>query len=138
MPAGYSATPLPKKLGLSPGMRAVVLGAPWPYGSVVAPLPPGVTVTSRLPAHASFIHLFVRDRATLRTLLPRAERALDDEGLLWVSWPKQRSRVPTDVTEADVRALALAARLVDVKVCAVDETWSGLKLVRRLRDRAAH
>lgn len=138
MPAGYSGTPLPKKLGLSPGVRAVVLGAPWPYASVVAPLPPGVTVTTRLPAHASFIHLFVRDCDSLRSLLPRAERALDDQGMVWVSWPKRGSGVSTDVTEADVRALALASRLVDVKVCAVDETWSGLKLVRRLRDRAAH
>lgn len=137
MPAGYSGTPLPKKLGLPAGTRAVVLGAPWPYASVVAPLPPGVTITARLPAHASFIHLFVRDRATLRKLLPRAERALDDQGMLWVSWPKQRSGVATDVTEAEVRALALAGRLVDVKVCAVDETWSGLKLVRRLRERGA-
>jgi hypothetical protein len=137
MAAGYSGTPLPKKLGLKPGTRIVVLGAPWPYERVVTPLPAGVTVTSRLPARAEFIHCFVRELRILRTVLPRAERALEDSGTLWVSWPKQRSGVATDVTEAEVRAAALAARLVDVKVCAVDDTWSGLKLMRRLRDRGA-
>jgi hypothetical protein len=137
MPAGYSGTPLPTKLGIRPDTRVVALKAPWPYASVVGPLPPGATVTTRLPTRAAFIHLFVRDVATLQQQLPRAERALQDSGALWVSWPKQRSGVPTDVTETEVRAAALAARLVDVKVCAVDDTWSGLKLVRRLRDRGA-
>ena len=135
MPAGYSGTPLAQKLGLKPATRAVVLGAPQDYGRLVSPLPPGVRVVSRLPRTASFIHCFVKQRSELEQQLPRLARALEDSGKLWVSWPKKSSGVATDVTEAVVRVAALANQLVDVKVCAVDETWSGLKLVRRLRDR---
>ena len=137
MPAGYSGTPLPQKLGIRPGARIVALHAPWPYGSVVSPLPAGATITSRLPARAQFVHIFARDAATLFKTLARAERALEDSGMIWVSWPKLSAGVPTDLTENEVRRVALATALVDVKVCAVDDTWSGLKLVRRVKDRGA-
>ena len=135
MPSGYSATPLPQKLGLTSGMRVVVLGAPWPYERVVTPLPRGVTLTTRLPKSADFVHCFVTRRTDLAKKLPAIASALEDDGTVWISWPKQAAKRETDVTEGVVRELALANRLVDVKVCAVDETWSGLKLVRRVADR---
>ncbi|MGH7702926.1 MAG: DUF3052 domain-containing protein [Gemmatimonadales bacterium] len=135
MPAGYSGTPLPDKLGIKRGVRVVVLGAPWRYGSVVTPLPPEVRISARLGLTARFVHLFARRESQLRRALPRAAVALSDDGMLWVSWPKKTSGVATDLTENRVRELGLANGLVDVKVCAVDEMWSGLKFVRRLRDR---
>jgi hypothetical protein len=135
-PAGYSGTPLPIKLGLAPGTRAVVLGAPWPYRQVVTPLPEGVAIVARLFRSARFVHCFVTRRSDLVRRLPAIAASLDDAGMAWISWPKQSSGVETDVSEKVVRELALANRLVDVKVCAVDQVWSGLKLVRRVRDRA--
>lgn len=135
MPSGYSGTPLPLKLGLTPGMRVVILGAPWPYERVVSPLPSGVTLTTRLPKAASFVHCFVTRRSDLAARLPLIASTLVDNGTVWISWPKQAAKKETDVSEGVVRELALANRLVDVKVCAVDETWSGLKLVRRVVDR---
>jgi hypothetical protein len=132
--AGYSGTPLPQKLGIKPGTRIVVLGAPWDYARVVAP-PEGVTLTTRLPKRAGFIHWFVARRAELDRRLSTLAGALDDSGMLWVSWPKKSAGVPTDVSEDLVRGGAIALGLVDVKVCAVDAVWSGLKLVRRVEER---
>jgi DUF3052 family protein len=126
-----SGRPLVVKLGLDEAMRGAVLGAPPAYReSLVADS--GAELVEALASDLAFIQLFVTERAALQRELPRAMRSLVDRGALWVSWPKRSSRVPTDVTEDVVREVALPLGLVDVKVCAVDETWSGLKLVRRL------
>lgn len=133
--AGYSGTPLPQKLGIRPGDRVVALGAPWKYGAVVSPLPDGTTILTRMPARARFVHLFVRNAAELGRRLPALDRGLEDDGMIWISWPKKSSGLATDLTEDGIRRAALPLGLVDVKVCAVDEVWSGLKLVRRVSRR---
>lgn len=133
--AGYSGKALPAKLGITEGTRVVVLGAPAGYRTLLAPLPRGVTFATRLPRAASFIHWFVRSRAELERGFGRASRALADTGVLWISWPKRSSAMLTDVTEDVLREVGLPHGLVDVKVCAVDDTWSGLKFVRRLKHR---
>jgi hypothetical protein len=129
--AGYSARSLVQKLGIGPATTIVLLGGPPGYAGLLGPLPVGASIVTRLPRTARFVHLFARLRIELDSALPRAARALADDGMLWVSWPKQAARLPTDLTEDAVRAVALPLGLVDVKVCAVDEVWSGLKLVRR-------
>ena len=133
--AGYSGTPLVKKLGIKPGMSLLILGAPPGYARTLGTLPDGVAVAKTARANLDFIQLFTTRRAELERRFPALKRALAPAGMLWVSWPKQASGVATDLTENVVREVALAGGLVDVKVCAVDETWSGLKLVRRLKDR---
>ena len=132
--AGYSGTPLLRKLGIRPGMRVAVVACPVPYRQLVPDLPGDVVLSGDAGERADLVHLFVTGRAQLDQL-PRLGRAVHPAGTIWVSWPKKSAKVPTDVTEDVVRQAALAAGLVDVKVCAVDETWSGLKLVYRLRDR---
>ena len=133
--AGYSPRPLIAKLGIKPGVTVVIFGAPPGFGAALGELPPGARVarTSRGP-HA-FIHLFTRSRADLARRLKSLNKVLRDDGMLWVSWPKKASGVATDITENTVRELALPLGLVDVKVVAVDATWSGLKLVRRVTHR---
>ena len=130
-----SGRPLVVKLGLDEGMRGAVLGGPPQYReSLIADS--GAALTDALPpgrSELAFIQVFVTRRAELAGMLPRAMKSLLDRGALWVSWPKRAARVETDVTEDVVREVALPLGLVDVKVCAVDEVWSGLKLVRRLR-----
>jgi len=133
--AGYSGTPLVKKLGIKAGHRVAFIGAPKNYAATLGKLPPDVSVLRAPNGTLDFIQLFSRNRAELESELPRAQRALAPDGMLWVSWPKQASGVPTDLNENSIRDFALANGLVDVKVCAVDDTWSGLKLVYRLRDR---
>jgi hypothetical protein len=132
--AGYSGKPLAAKLGITPGTRVVVLGEPWPYRKTVQ-LPSDVEIGSRLARSESFIHLFATARGQLERQVPRLTKVLRDDGILWVSWPKKSSGVASDVTEDAIRAVALPLDLVDVKVCAVDEVWSGLKLVKRLTAR---
>ena len=129
--SGYSGTPLAKKLGLKPGMRAWFLGMP---DSVRAEVERGAPAIERLETPeppVGLAHIFVTSCAALdcelRMLLPLIAR----DGMIWVSWPKKASKVPTDISEDVIRALALPLGLVDVKVCAVDEIWSGLKLVIR-------
>jgi hypothetical protein len=130
--AGYSGTPLAKKLGIKPGARVFVTGAPAEYRQWLAPLPPEVTFVSRAtPGRCDIVHLFADSLAKLDRELPKAREIMTIDGALWVSWPKKSSKVPTDVTEDGVRARALLTDLVDVKVCAVTEVWSGLKLVVR-------
>jgi hypothetical protein len=131
--AGYSGTPLAKKLGLRDGMRAHLVNVP---GSL-APLFEGLTAKPRLAAPLDYIHVFETDQANLAKLFPRLAAALDDAGMIWISWPKKASKVATSVDENVARGLGLGTGLVDVKVCAVDEVWSGLKFVRRVRDRRA-
>jgi hypothetical protein len=129
--AGYSGRALAAKLGIRPGERVVVVGAPPHYRALLDPLPEGVTFRSRLARAERFIHRFASGQAELARAFPRLAGALADDGMLWVSWPKRASGVPTDLTEDRIREIALPYGLVDVKVCALDEVWSGLKLVRR-------
>jgi len=129
--AGYSGTPLNKKLGIKPGTRVKVRGAPAHYADLLAPLPEGAIASSRLRPPFDILHVFTKSRAKLQTELQLGIQEIPQDGALWVSWPKKASGVETDVTEDVVRELALPMGLVDVKVCAVDETWSGLKLVIR-------
>lgn len=135
MRAGYSARSLVDKLGIKPHTRIAVMGPPRGYRATLGALPPGVTTTDTLRGTLPFIHFFTKQRAALESQFPMLKRALTTDGTLWISWPKKSSGVKTDLNENDVREVALANGLVDVKVCAVDEVWSGLKLVRRLKDR---
>jgi len=134
--AGYSQRSLSQKLGIKPGTQVVVLGAPKTYRSLLGRLPAGAKLQARLPKATQFIHRFVRHRDELEPELPRLAGALSDNGALWISWPKKTSGVETDLTENVIREIGLAEGLVDVKVCAVDEVWSGLKFVRRMEHRA--
>lgn len=133
--AGYSGTPLPRKLGIRTGARVALLGAPSHPRPGLGELPPGARLLARLAPDLDVIVLAVDRLADLRRRLPAARAAMRPDGGLWVAWPKRASGVPTDVTEDLVRAEGLAAGLVDNKVCAIDATWSGLRLVVRVRDR---
>jgi hypothetical protein len=137
MTAGYSRRRLAEKLGIKQGTRVTALSAPPSYPSLLGKLPEGATLHTRLPSSSDFIHRFARLRKDLAGDFPRIARALTDEGTLWVSWPKQASGVETDLNENVVRELGLAQGLVDVKVCAVDDVWSGLKFVRRVVNRGS-
>lgn len=129
MPAGYSGTPTAKKLGLKDGLRVAVLNPPKPYATLIGGVPKGVTLTDRLNQSVHIVHVFVTKQADLTSRIALMRKAIAPDGAIWVSWPKKASKVPTDVTEDTIRSLALASGLVDVKVCAIDEVWSGLKLV---------
>jgi hypothetical protein len=133
--AGYSGTPLPSKLGIKEGHAVAVVGAPDGFDGTLGELPDGVRVKSRGAAPLDVIVLFVRRRSELERRFGRLVAALQPAGGLWVAWPKRSSGVETDMTEDVAREIGLAHGLVDNKVCAIDETWSGLRLVRRLRDR---
>jgi hypothetical protein len=131
MTAGYSGTPLAKKLGFKPGLRVAVSGAPANYAKLVAPLPEGVELGARVGKNTDIVHLFTTSKAELAKKLESWLKQLGPDAAIWVSWPKKTSKVPTDITEDTIRAVALPMGLVDIKVCAVDDTWSGLKLVLR-------
>jgi hypothetical protein len=131
MAAGYSGTPLAKKLGIKPGQRMSAPGAPSNYKKLLAPLPDGVDINARVSKTTELVHLFTRSKAELAKNLEAWLKVLPPDAAIWISWPKKTSKVPTDITEDTIRAVALPMGLVDVKVCAVDETWSGLKLVLR-------
>ena len=133
--AGYSKRTLLQKLGIGPSTRVIALSAPPTYASLLGALPAGSTLHARLTAPSGFIHKFVRTRDDLAAEFPRLAQALTDSGTLWISWPKRASGVDTDLTENIVRELGLREGLVDVKVCAVDQVWSGLKFVRRVENR---
>jgi hypothetical protein len=134
--AGYSGTPLAKKLGIKEGSRAAFPAAPDGFAGLLGELPEGVTVKSRATGPLDVIVFFTKSRAELERRLPALRRAMDPAAGLWIAWPKRSSGVRTDMTEDVARELGLANRLVDNKVCAIDETWSGLRLVIRLKDRA--
>jgi len=134
-PSNCSTTPLPRKLGIKPGARLGLLAAPDGFGDTLGELPPGVTIRDSARGPLDVIVAFFTARRELERRLPTAVQALDPAGGLWIAWPKRASSVPTDVGEGLVRELGLAAGLVDNKVCAIDATWSGLRLVYRLRDR---
>ncbi len=133
--AGYSGTPLPKKLGIKPAARLAVVNAPADFASNLGELPPGVTAQRLGRGPYDVVVLFARNDRELGRGLPAARDRLDPAGGLWVAWPKKASGIPTDVTEREVRARGLAIGLVDNKVCAIDDTWSGLRFVVRLADR---
>jgi hypothetical protein len=134
--AGYSGTPLVRKLGIKPDARLGLIGAPDGFDATLGELPPGVRVRRRLGGQPFDVIVAFFDRGdALERRLPALAGALDPAGGLWIAWPKRASGVPTDLTDSVVRELGLAAGLVDNKVCAVDHVWSGLRLVYRLRDR---
>ncbi|HMJ06699.1 MAG TPA: DUF3052 domain-containing protein [Chthoniobacterales bacterium] len=124
-----------RKLGIRPNERLVAINPPPHYAGLLEGLPAGVVITSRVTVSARFIHLFTARRAELEARLSTLRSKMADTGVLWVSWPKKSAGVMTDVTEDTIRAVALPLGLVDVKVCAVDETWSGLKLMIRRENR---
>jgi hypothetical protein len=129
--AGYSATPLVRKLGFAEGMRVHYAHAPAHFAQLVGDLPAGVRILARPARDLDLAMLFVTERAALARGLATLQPRLQPAGMIWVAWPKKASKVPTDVTEDVVRDVALPRGLVDVKVCAIDEVWSGLKLVIR-------
>jgi hypothetical protein len=128
-PAGYSGTPLDKKLGVKAGMKVVVLGDP-PEG-FEAVLGEDVTVARRLGPSKDMVLLFTTERRELERRVEACKQAIAPDGMVWVAWPKKASKVPTDITEDVVREVVLPTGLVDVKVCAIDAVWSGLKVVIR-------
>ena len=131
MSAGYSGTPLAAKLGIKAGSRVYLVGAPKEYRALLEPLPDKVQFSSRLSDTIDVIHLFTRRRAELAAKLPVIQKTMRPDAAIWISWPKKASGVATDITEDVIRAVALPMGLVDIKVCAVDAVWSGLKLMIR-------
>jgi hypothetical protein len=135
--AGYSGTPLPQKLGIKPDHRVALLRAPEGFDATLGALPAGVTVRTRARGPLDVIVSFTVSERELRRRFDTLARALDPAGGLWIAWPKRASGVPSDLDENVVREVGLEAGLVDNKVCAIDETWSGLRFVVRLEDRPA-
>jgi hypothetical protein len=133
--AGYSGTPLPKKLGIKPGHRLSFPGAPPEFAAALGELPEGIHLVPEGETGLDLVVLFVRSEAELRQGFGTWAHAIAPAGMLWIAWPKKASKVPTDLTEDVVRKVALEKGMVDVKVAAIDATWSGLKLVYRLKDR---
>ena len=133
--AGYSQTPLVKKLGIKQDSDLYLFNPPNEYFKWIHPLPPNVRVKKSLSGETDFIHLFVTDIKTLKKTLASAKKIMKKEGMIWVSWPKKSAKVETELDENIIRDLGLNEGLVDVKVCAVSEVWSGLKFVIRLKDR---
>jgi hypothetical protein len=130
-PAGYSGTPLAQKLGIKPGARVFVASAPVNYRALVAPWPGGAALSSQLDRTVDIAHVFATRKNTLLKFLRRATKEMRADAAIWISWPKKAANVSTDISEDTIRAVALPLGLVDIKVCAVDEVWSGLKLVVR-------
>lgn len=128
---GYSGTPLAKKLGFKPTTGALLIGAPADYRAWLEPLPAGVRFAKKTGPDVTLVHLFTTQKSVLRQTLTSLRTSLAADAALWVSWPKKASKVATDITEDTIRELALPLGFVDIKVCAVSEVWSGLKLVVR-------
>ncbi len=135
MMTGYSGTPLAKKLGIKEGFVVLTVNAPDDYDDLVAPLPEEVTVVDSPPTNVDLIHLFTNSRDELFGKLAECLRLIKQDGSIWVSWYKKAAKLPTEITEDTVREAAFPLGLVDIKVCAVDEKWSGLKLVIRKENR---
>ena len=135
MSAGYSGTPLVKKLGLKPGITAAIINPPADYEATLGPLPKEIHLTDDPVERLDFCQLFCTWRSELQQHLLPLKARLNPAGMLWISWPKKAARVPGDLDENVIRVSGLSAGLVDVKVCAVDEVWSALKFVYRLQDR---
>jgi Protein of unknown function (DUF3052) len=133
--AGYSGTPLAKKLGIQAGAFVRAVDAPDDYAQLLEPLPANVTFVERGADELDMVHLFTKSRSKLVKYLDEYKKKIKQNGSIWVSWPKRSSGIPSEVTEDTIREVALPLGLVDVKVCAVDDTWSGLKLVIRKENR---
>lgn len=133
--AGYSGTPLIKKLGLKENATMYVYDPPKNYFDSLSPLPKGVNVKSRIIGEMDFIHVFTPQLSVFKKQFIECKKHLRKDGMLWISWPKKASKMQTDLDENIIREFGLANGLVDVKVCAVDDVWSGLKFVVRLKDR---
>jgi hypothetical protein len=138
MPSGYSGTPIVQKLGIKPGFCVFVAGAPADYATMTGELPAQVKIVSRLTGAIDMIHLFAASSAGLGNKLKAYRAAIRPDGMIWVSWPKKSSGVETDLSDVVVRNTALPLGLVDIKVCAVDEMWSGLKFVIPKAQRLKH
>jgi hypothetical protein len=130
-PAGYSGTPLAKKLGIAEGARILAIRAPADYDRLLEPLPPGVVFERTVSKRTDIIHVFCDRSADLKVELAGLRTSIRSDGVVWVSWPKKSSKLPTDITGNTIRGLALPLGFVDVKVCAISELWSGVKLVIR-------
>jgi hypothetical protein len=131
--AGYSGTPLAKKLGIKPGFKVLLIGEPDYYLNLFTDMPDNIYLNGHKPVN--FIHFFARSNAELLLQLPILKQQIMQDGMIWVSWPKKASKIITDVTEDKIRNYALTIGLVDIKVCAVDEVWSALKLVIPVKHR---
>jgi hypothetical protein len=131
MTTGYSGKPLAAKLGITEGVDVLKIDAPAEYAQWLAPLPPRARLISRATRTTRFVHCFATERARLAAVLKAQRERLPADAVLWISWPKKSAKVATDITEDTIRELALPLGWVDVKVCAVSDVWSGLKLVVR-------
>ena len=129
--SGYSGTPLARKLGIAAGSKIVIRHAPDDYEQLVAPLPPDVLVSGKATKTTDMVHVFVVDRSVLERELVSLRNTIKPDGVVWVSWPKKASKVPTNITEDTVREVCLPLGFVDIKICAVSSIWSGLKLMIR-------
>jgi hypothetical protein len=133
--AGYSGTPLPKKLGVKAGSRLLLINAPDNFKEELTDLPDGATVTDRLHDQVTCAIIFAKTEAELKKQLARVIPRLAAAGGLWLAWPKKAAKVPTELDERLVQRIGLATGLVDNKICAINETWSGLRFVIRIKDR---
>lgn len=133
--SGYSGTPLSKKLGLKAPLKLLTINAPKEYVSWLGELPEGVKLVAKAKPPIEAAHVFTAESAFLDAMLSRLRNDLKQDGFVWVSWPKKSSKIPSDITEETIREIALPLGFVDVKVCAVSEVWSGLKLVIRRSER---
>jgi hypothetical protein len=136
--SGYSGTPLAKKLGIKTGFHIRLVNQPDYYFSLFDDMPANVTIVTEKKSRKNLIHYFSKKAKDLQKDMPALKNEIEADGMIWISWPKKTSKVLTDVTEDLVRVLALTNGLVDIKVCAVDETWSGLKIVIPVKDRPAN
>jgi hypothetical protein len=135
MTAGYSIRSLVEKLGIKPNSSIAIFNAPEDFAQTLGPLPGGVVVRSKRGKELDFIHAFFLNSKKLDLQFPTLKQALAQSGALWISWPKKAAKLQTDLTDNVVREIGLRHGLVDIKVCAVDEVWSGLKFVYRIKDR---
>jgi len=133
--AGYSSAPLAKKLGIKPGFKMRLINAPDYYFELFADMPDDVNILTDKKIKKNFIHLFVKKQGELEKYIFEIKNEIEQDGIIWISWYKKSSKIPTDVTEDKIREIALTNGLVDVKVCAVDDVWSGLKLVIPVKKR---
>ena len=134
-PIGYSGTPLAKKLGIKPGFNISLVNAPEYYFNLFTDFPADLKINADSSGPKDFIHFFTKHKDEYANMLPGLKSQIKANGKIWVSWPKKASKVVTDITEDIIRNFALQNGLVDIKVCAVDEIWSGLKLVIPVNDR---